>query len=257
MRRFWLPISAITGELVTIDGEPLHHIRDVCRMSIGSRFEVMIEDGMARLVEIIEESKKRSLARVIESRAVAPLPRPSINLVLSLPKLPNFESVIEKCVELGVHSVTPALSDFSFLRKVDSALDGKAARWRKIVVSATQQSGRGDLMNVHPAIKLDLAVTTFNQKVQAAESVAGLFAFEGEGGATAKAGLASLRTSPGTMTDSVWLFVGSEGGFSTREVEMFRTNGLQPVTLGAQILRVETACVVLVSILKYDFDHMR
>ncbi|WP_374021264.1 16S rRNA (uracil(1498)-N(3))-methyltransferase [Bdellovibrio bacteriovorus] len=47
-----------------------------------------------------------------------------------------------------------------------------------------------------------------------------------------------------------------KGGFSHNEVEKFQELGLRPVTLGPQVLRVETACMALVSVLKYDFDLM-
>jgi len=33
--------------------------------------------------------------------------------------------------------------------------------------------------------------------------------------------------------------------------------GLDPVTLGPQVLRVETACMTLVSVLKYEFGLMQ
>ena len=248
MRRYWLPASALRGDSVEIEGEPLHHIRDVCRMGMGARFEVLIEGGFAYLVEVVEESKRMSRAKVLESRLIPPLPSPQIHLILSVPRFPVFESTIEKAVELGVASVRPALSDFSFIRSSDDAFEKKRARFEKIVIGATQQTGRGDIMPVRRPERLDSLVSTFNLTAAAA----GLFAYEGEGGAPAKEGVARLG-SP----SEAWIFVGSEGGFSDREVAMFRAAGLQPVTLGPQILRVETACVALVSVLKYGFDQMR
>ena len=50
--------------------------------------------------------------------------------------------------------------------------------------------------------------------------------------------------------------MGSEGGYSPTEVEKFQALGLQPVTLGEQVLRVETACIALLAVLKYEFGHM-
>jgi 16S rRNA (uracil1498-N3)-methyltransferase len=54
----------------------------------------------------------------------------------------------------------------------------------------------------------------------------------------------------------VWLFVGSEGGFSSTEVQCAEQTGLHLLSLGSQILRVETACVVLLSSLKYELELM-
>ncbi len=62
---------------------------------------------------------------------------------------------------------------------------------------------------------------------------------------------------PQGAVENIWLVVGSEGGFSFKEVEAFRQAGLEPVTIGPQVLRVETACIALVSALKYEFDLMK
>lgn len=250
MRRYWLSRDSINGELVDITGDELHHIRDVCRMTLGSKFEVIIEGGSAHLVEIIEESKKASTARIIESRTIPPLPEPHIHLAVSIPRLPVFEAVLEKAVELGTHSIHPFFSDFSFIRKQEDVLKKKQERWHKIVQSATQQSGRGELMSISQAQPLETLLKSFNQS----GSSVGLFAYEGEGQLAAPQAVEQLRAK---NPRQIWLFVGSEGGFSDQEVQLFQSFGLPPVTLGQQVLRVETACVALVSVIKYGFDQMK
>ncbi|MEK6627492.1 MAG: RsmE family RNA methyltransferase, partial [Bdellovibrionota bacterium] len=57
--------------------------------------------------------------------------------------------------------------------------------------------------------------------------------------------------------DNIWIIVGSEGGFSEKEVLEMQQLGLNPVTLGSQVLRVETACMTLVSVLKYEFGLLK
>jgi 16S rRNA (uracil1498-N3)-methyltransferase len=260
MRRYWIPKEAVSGagELgsqITIEGDALHHIRDVCRQTLGSKFEVLVEGGRAFFVEIISEAKHKSLARVLEMREIAPLPLPRVHLALSIPRFAVLEAVLEKSVELGVASIRPFFSDFSFIRKQEDVFAKKRARFEKIVVSATQQSGRGELMQIHEPIGLEVLLQTFNREAPGQ----GLFAYEGPGMLTAREGLQALKQGPSTQTpkQDVWVFAGGEGGFSEREVQLFQTVGLKPVTLGRQVLRVETACVALVSIIKYDFDLMR
>lgn len=250
MRRYWVPKDSVSGNEVRLTGDVLHHIRDVCRLHKGSKFEVIVEGGNAHLVEIISESKQASIAEIIETRQIPPLPLPHIHLALSIPRFPVFEAVVEKAVELGVKSIHPFFSDFSFIRTKSDVFEKKKARFLKIVQSATQQSGRGDLMAIEDAVELSQLIQTFNRN----SSAAGLFAYEGEAVLTAREGLKRLRA--GEPRD-VWVFVGSEGGFSSQEVELFQSIGLTSVTLGQQVLRVETACVALTSIIKYDFDLMR
>ena len=255
MRRYWIPQDAIVTQadgthVVQLNGETLHHIRDVCRMRIGSKFEVLTESSQAHFVEITQETKHESIAKIIETRTIAPLPKPHLHLAISVPKFATLEAVLEKAVELGVSRVHPFYSDFSFVRKEDGTLEKKRPRWEKIILSATQQSGRGELMPLNQAQPLDKILATFNQSGHSA----GLFAYEGAGQLHAKEALRQLRQA---NPAEVWLFVGGEGGFSDKEVEKFQQVNLRPTTLGSQVLRVETACLALLSIIKYDFDQMR
>lgn len=253
MRRYWVPKEAIQGHEISLQGDTLHHIRDVCRMTKGSKFEVLHE-GKAYFVEIESESKNESRAKILEERDIAPRPKPDISLVMAIPRFAVFEAVIEKAVELGVARIQPVFSEFSFIRTKDQVLERKRPRWEKIVQSATQQSGRGDWMHIEQAVPLKTALESLNRS----PGSKGLFAYEGEGVLSARDGLHGLAAGSGTnQLSECFLFIGAEGGFSTKEVELFREFGLLPVTLGSQVLRVETACVALVSILKYHFDQLR
>jgi 16S rRNA U1498 N3-methylase RsmE len=55
--------------------------------------------------------------------------------------------------------------------------------------------------------------------------------------------------------EEIWLFIGGEGGYSRQEVETFRALGCDPVSLGDQVLRVETACVSLIAIVLHEFRY--
>jgi 16S rRNA (uracil1498-N3)-methyltransferase len=245
-RRFYLEQKNLeaSGRL-QISGDLFHHIRDVCRFDIGDRFEVLFGDAKAHLVEIKEVGKRELAAQIISERALPPPAKPAITLALSVPKLPKVDWIIEKCVELGVADIRPVVSDFSFLRKASEISESRIKRWRKIVEAGTQQCGRGDLLRLHEAETLESLLKTFNQQL----ATAGLFPYEGE----SQLRLPDAITEAKALNpEAIWLFVGSEGGFSPREVQLFNQHGMKPVSMGAQILRVETACVALVSVIKYE-----
>jgi 16S rRNA (uracil1498-N3)-methyltransferase len=244
----------VQGDQVSLSGEVLHHIRDVCRLHVGSKFEVIVKGGHAHLVEIVSESKKETRAQILETRAIPGLPEPLITLAMSIPRFPVFEAVLEKAVELGVASIQPFYSEYSFIRTQTDVWEKKRVRFEKIIQSATQQCGRGELMELAEPMTLQQLAAAFNRTAQEKGPCAGLFAYEGESKLSAREGLAAIHQ---LQPRQVWIFVGSEGGFSDSEVEYFRTLNLQTVTLGQQVLRVETACVALVSIIKYDLDLMR
>jgi 16S rRNA (uracil1498-N3)-methyltransferase len=249
MRRYWIPKEQIRDHEVLMSGDSFHHIFDVCRQNVGSHFEILGDDNKAHLIEVISVDKKSARGLIKETRIIPPLPRPRLVLALSIPRYPVMDAVVEKAVEMGVARIQPFYSEFSFIRKKNSLPAGKQERWEKIVISATQQSGRGDLMTIDEPIEIETLLSQFNQN----PSRKGLFAYEGPSTLGIKEEL-SKRSGQGL--DEYWVFVGSEGGFSSTEVESFRSLGLQPVTLGDQVLRVETACIALLAVLKYEFGHM-
>lgn len=250
MRRYWIDPEFKTPDAVVIEGELFHHIFDVCRQLEGDEFEVLPGDGRAYRVVVSELKKRQALARILSSRELPLPPRPKLHLVLASSKWATMDSSIEKCVELGVASVTPVVSKHSFMGKLSELSESKMSRWKKIIRSATQQTGRGDLMVLHePSTLLD-AVAASNRIPRGAC----LVLYEGDSRITLSDWLQSQNSSG---LEEIVLVVGSEGGFSSSEIQEIQGFGVHPVTLGEQVLRVETACVVGVSILKYHYGLFR
>lgn len=249
MRRYWIEPSQQNNLEVRFESDQFHHIFDVCRQGVGSKFEVLVT-GQAFLVEVTTVSKKHAVAKIIESRQIDPLPKPYINLALCVPRFNVLESILEKAVEMGVHKIQLLSSDFSFIKNSEKISPAKWDRWLKIIKSSTQQSGRGDLMDLLPPMDLD----SFFQKLTRNPPFLCLFGYEGQAPLAVNEFLESQKNH---NWEEAWILVGAEGGFSTLEVAKLKTTGVQPVTLGSQILRVETACLALVSILKYELGLMR
>lgn len=247
MRRYWIEKEKLDGNNFSIDGDLFHHLTDVCRLTIGDKFELLCGDHKAYLVEMKERTKRMAIAEVLEERAIKPLKEPYIRLAISIPKFQKLDTIVEKCVELGVKSVHPFVSEFSFVRKLDSALEDRVARWERISKAATQQSGRGDLMEIAKPTKFEDIIESINRNPNAS----GLFSYEGEARYDLKTAIAAIKNKG---PREVWIIVGSEGGFSKDEVDLLQKKGLDSVTMGDQVLRVETACLALVSVIKYEFD---
>lgn len=249
MRRYWIEKKSIYNDSVTFKDEVFHHIFDVCRQGVGHHFEVLTEDSKAYLVEVTAVEKKQAHAKIIETREIQKLARPHIHIALSVSRYQVMDSIVEKAVEMGVSSILPFCSEYSFIRKPNNLPDGKMERWNKIIISATQQSGRGELMKIYEPIDWSNMLKFINPTP---ENWC-LFAYEGEGTHGLKEHLNSISQNSGNRPENLWIIVGSEGGFSLAEVHEMQKLGLNPVTLGSQVLRVETACMTLVSVLKYEF----
>jgi len=257
MRRYWIDKNQIHHQQIQFKGDLFHHIFEVCRQEVGHHFEVITEDSKAFLVEVLSVNKKDATAQIIEERDIPVLEKPHIHLAMSIPRYNVMDSTLERAVEMGVTSVLPFVSQYSFIRKEKELPPGKAERWSKIVISATQQSGRGELMKIHEITNWKKMLDFINPN----EKNWCLFAYEGESVKPIADEIKSLKQQFLSQTnktpDHIWVIVGSEGGFSKEEADEMHKLGLHPVTLGSQILRVETACLTLVSVLKYEFGLMK
>lgn len=132
----------------------------------------------------------------------------------------------EKATEIGCDRFTPLLCDFSERKEL------KTERLQKTAVSAMKQSQQA----VMPIID---AMTPFERFIQqpfnGQKCIAHCYA-------SAKTPLAQLcRKSENTL-----ILIGPEGDFSEEEVKKAIENGFEPISLGENRLRTETACLAAV-----------
>jgi 16S rRNA (uracil1498-N3)-methyltransferase len=107
----------------------------------------------------------------------------------------------------------------------------KLERLRRIAQEASKQSGRSLVPEVREAIKLE------DLHVAVAALVAHPYAS------------LSLNEAPQNSGSHLTLITGPEGGFSHEEIELLKERGVNPVRLGARILRAETAPIALIAAL--------
>lgn len=248
-----------------IEGKLFHHMFHVLRHKKGDLIEGISEQSNHYKLKIIEKSKREALAKVMDQKVVYSsasdffLETPFLKLCLGLSRLSTMEKVIEKSVELGVHSFQPFISDLSFFKKKSKITESRKKRWDQIVFSACQQSNRGTPMQIEPTLFIE--ELWFEWEKEDFSQSSGLFAYEG----SSEKNLQSIFSLPSFLfkkvpsnsssLKNIWLFIGSEGGFSKREVKEFSRRNLFPMNLGKRILKVETACLTLVSIIKYELGR--
>jgi len=257
MRRIFVETNCINSYQVILDREAFHHAVSVLRMKDGEEFGVMCGDGYLYHCRLVKIEKKSAVAEITQKIKLPELPKPDVHLAISLPRLNTFEWIVEKSVELGVRSIQPLTSEFSFIKKPSELGDNKIERLNKIIRGATEQSQRGDLLALKPLITL----SDWVKARAAAATEPCVFAYEaaeamvqsGQQAKTLKAALQDIKTQ---NPAAIWALSGSEGGFSAKEVQLLQSVNHFPVSMGHQILRAETACLALVSIIKYEFDHM-
>ena len=239
--RFWIDRSSLKKDTFLIEGDLHHHICRVSGIKKGESFELFCEGLQKYKVCLIETSSKKAKAKIQEIFEVPALKKPYLNLACSLPRLNKLDKVIEKAVELGVKKFQPFVSDLSYFKSVEKIPEKRRLRWQKITEQALALSGRSEGLEILPPLLLE--------DIKLPKKDLCLLAYEGEKSSSLKN---ILKDNP--SPSDIWLFIGSEGGFSKKEVDQFCLNNqVKSVSFGDQILRVETACLFGLSLLKYHY----
>lgn len=245
MHRFFVSGDIIKAGRVTLTGDQAHQIRNVLRMAAGDWIVVLDNEGWEYEVVLQEVGGKEIRGQVRQRRAAGGEPRTQITLYQSLLQRDKFEWVLQKCTEVGVTRFVPLVTRRSLVR--DTAVKAsKLARWRRILTEAAEQSRRGRIPELMPALKMP-------------QALAGLDAFDcvllawagGEG-----QGIGPTLAQNVSPPTSVALFIGPEGGFVEEEVADGRQHGAIPISLGRRILRTETAAVVATSLILHELGDL-
>lgn len=240
MPKFFTRKELIGEKVLEIKGEEALHIAEVLRIKPGE--EITVGDGEENDYICRAESVKKSavLCDIIEKKKNENEPRVKITLFQALPKGDKMETVIQKCVEIGVSEIIPVDTRNSMV-KIKGKEEKKLARWNKIALSAAKQCGRGIIPTVKPLMPFKKAV---DFAVGSLEGV--LIPYEREDTNSIKTFAESFNGK------SLGIFIGSEGGFDESEINYALSKGLFSVTMGKRILRTETAGLVASVIILYE-----
>ncbi|HWF61198.1 MAG TPA: 16S rRNA (uracil(1498)-N(3))-methyltransferase [Nitrospira sp.] len=235
---FVLP-QCITPPTISLTGDLLSHLRDSLRVNTGETLWFGNGQGTRYHAEITDLSKRAVTGRILET-VQEPLRRaPRLILGQSLLKGEKMDWVIQKATELGVAELVPIESRHSVVQLKADRVDHQLARWQRIALEAAQQSEQWRVPTIASPQSLAALLTD-----RETGTITLMLAERREG--------KSLQTVelPQDMTGSLLILIGPEGGWSKEEVQIAEQAGIQPITLGQQILRAETAAIATISILQ-------
>jgi len=225
MERFFIDQPLQTGTLEITDEEQAFKISTVLRGNVGDKIAVFGSNQKEFAAQIKGINRKWVGLELGEEIRRGTEPATKVFLYPSLIKKNRFETVIEKCTEIGVAEFRPVLTERSVVKT-----DEPPERWRKIAIEAAQQSGR----LIVPEIKAPVPLREALEKIQSGKIVV--------------AAEKQQRTNPAEILPQAGqefhLFVGPEGGWFPEEIELFKKYDPIILNLGARILRAETANIV-------------
>ena len=198
-----------------IGGADARHLARSLRARPGEEIEVIDPEGFMLTVRLDSVSPSRVEGVVVAERPHQPEPVARITIAIANLPAPALELALSRCTEAGAHAFVVFHADRSIGR------GEKLARWNTICRDATMLAGRLRVPEVLAASSADAAIGAQDFPVLL------------------------TRESPQRLADltkprDLALFVGPEGGWTERELEL----GVITASLGPRNMRAETAALV-------------
>lgn len=221
---FIQPIAESIPCQVNLDTEESFHCVKVLRMRSGDLIHLTDGNGNLYVGRLLQADTKKCTVMVEMVHAETGKRPFRLHLAVAPTKnMARFEWFLEKATEIGVDEITPLVCEHS--ERVQLRVD----RLRKIILSAAKQSLKTYLPVLHEPVK-------FTDFVSRNNSGARFVAYVEE--------QQPMHLKAAYQKGDCTVFIGPEGDFSHKEMELAIKSGIIPVSLGPSRLRTETAAMV-------------
>ena len=232
------PLSENTD--VTLVGDQARYIGRVLRLKPGDGFTIFDGKGGEYPATVATVSKTQveiNVAAIQEQNAQSPL---AIHLLQGVSRGERMDFVVQKATELGVHRITPVLTEFSVVKLDPNRAKKREQHWLNIAISACEQCGRNRLPYIDAPQSLR---NWFGENLDSNPDNSDTRILLRPGSESA---LVSIAKPAGDLT----LLIGPEGGFSDAEYEQAGIAGFKAASFGPRILRTETAAIAAIAVLQ-------
>lgn len=223
-------------QTIELDEVAVGHVIRVLRLNDGDAIRVFNGDGNEYAATLCDVTKKRANAMVTEILSSDEQQPLALHLGQVISKGDRMDFTIQKATELGIAEITPLWSERCEVKLKGERLEKKLEHWRRVAISACEQSGRNLVPAIHAPqhfadwckhCEADLKFTLHPHKQKP---------------------LSEYQTP-----QSLALLVGPEGGFSETEVEQSLSCNFYGLTLGPRVLRTETAALAALSVFQFQW----
>lgn len=229
------------NKIVIRDKENFNHIAKSLRAKVGEKL-LLIDEKQIQYETVVEEITNKEIAVSVE-KAYKSDRRLDFRLYLAQsPLRSDAQSIIvEKATELGADGIYPIFTDNCTLGK--NVIEKKVPKWQRTMYEASKQCERAyvpkcfELTDLQTVINMGYKVIVFCERC------------------TDKTLHEYCRKNPIKKDDEIIVIIGPEGGFSEREFDLMRENNVAMLTLGDLILKAETAVIVALGNIVYEYNR--
>jgi 16S rRNA (uracil1498-N3)-methyltransferase len=222
------------GQAFVLDSLASRHVVQVMRARVDDECFLFNGDGSEYRATLSVANKNQ--AEVYVHECLPGLPKSPVHLHLGqvVSRGERMDYALQKATELGVAQITPLFSERCGVKLTGERLSKRQAHWQKVVLSAAQQCGRCDWVEVLPPMTVLewLAACQASLKLVCAPVDKSSWSW------------------PAEVSDAAVL-IGPEGGLSQSELHCASDKGFLSWRIGPRVVRTETAPVVALTLLQW------
>ncbi len=242
--RIHVDVPLLAGTDLTLPAAASRHVQ-VLRLQPGDAITLFDGRGGQWQAEVLAMGRKDVTARLLAHQPLERELHTPVTLALGMPANERMDALVEKATELGVATIAPLVCERSVLRLAGERAERRSAHWQAIAVAACEQSGRNRVPQVLPPQPLRdwLAGQPASLPVSLPPDGLRLVLSLADGTLPLRQRLAAHGGGP------VSLLSGPEGGLSPAELAAAAAAGHLPTTLGARVLRADTAPLAALAVI--------
>ena len=234
--RFFVDPPLSAGVSFALPSGPARHVQ-VLRLQPGAAITLFDGSGGEWSAQVVRMGRSEVEVMLMEHTPVDRELALSVTLALGMPANERMDTVIEKAAELGATAIQPLLCERSVLRLAGERAQKKVTHWQAVATAACEQSGRTRVPRIEPVRTL---ADWLHALPAASAEARWMLSFVD---ARPLAALAPRAAQAGGAVS----LSGPEGGLTPAEEALARTAGFTPVSLGARVLRADTAPLALLA----------
>ncbi|MCL9780904.1 16S rRNA (uracil(1498)-N(3))-methyltransferase [Vibrio sp. S4M6] len=216
------------------------HIARVLRMKVGQH--IILFDGSGfEYPSVIANVAKKQVDVDIQEKVHKDIESPlDLHLGQVISRGEKMEFTIQKSVELGVNTITPLLSERCGVKLDEKRFEKKLQQWQKVAISACEQCGRNTVPTIRPIMSLEDWCREESEALKLNLHPRAKY---------------SINTLP-NASNKIRLLIGPEGGLTSDEIDMSRSQNFEETLLGPRVLRTETAALTAITALQVRFGDL-
>ena len=207
------------------------HAIKVLRLKNESKVRLVNGKGIEAFGVIISDHPKHCEVSVLEQREELKNPFKIAIAIAPTKNNDRIEWFLEKAIEIGLTDFIPIVCKNSERKKFNEE------RWNKVSIAALKQSQRLWKTTIHQPIKLEEYLSEY---INGLKSIAYCGDFD-------KKEFSQVVNKK----ENQLILIGPEGDFTPEETTLAFEKGFQPVSLGVNRLRTETAGVVACTLMQF------